>query len=186
MAAGYAFGALLLRESIEERRRLCLRIGLSATVLFLIGGGLTVFLNPAPANAQPMLFRLLNQQKYPASQLFLLMTLGPTIALMPLAERALGWAAGALETFGRVPMFYYLLHIPLIHVAALGVTFLREGSVHPEWYASAPFTYLPPEHRWGLPLLYLVWAIVVAILYVLCRWFAGVKARGGGGWLRYI
>jgi uncharacterized membrane protein len=185
MAAGYGFGAILTRAP-GERRRLCLRIGLSATALFLIAGGLAVFRSPAPAHVPPALFRLLNQQKYPASQLFLLMTLGPTIALLPLAERARGWFAGVLATFGRVPMFYYLLHIPLIHIAALLVTFLREGMIHPEWYASAPYTFLPPEHRWGLPLLYVVWAIVVAILYFPCRWFADMKARRREGWLRYI
>jgi uncharacterized membrane protein len=185
MAAGYGLGAILIREP-GERRRLCLRIGLSATAIFLLAGGLIVFLTPAPANAPPALFRLLNQQKYPASQLFLLMTLGPTIALLPLAERARGWFAGVLTTFGRVPMFYYLLHIPAIHLAALFVTFAREGRVHPEWYASAPFTFVPPPHRWGLPLLYLVWLVVVAILYFPCRWFAGVKARSREGWVRYF
>ena len=56
--------------------------------------------------------------KYPASHLFLLMTLGPTIALLAVAERSRGWVAEVLETFGRVPMFYYLLHIPLIHATA--------------------------------------------------------------------
>ena len=70
---------------------------------------------------------MLNQQKYPASQLFLLMTLGPTIALLPLAERARG-VGDMLATFGRVPLFYYLLHIPLIHAAALVVSLLREGA----------------------------------------------------------
>ena len=63
---------------------------------------------------------------------------------------------------------------------------VREGRLHPEWYATAPYTFVPPEHRWGLPLLYLVWAIAVAILYFPCRWFAGVKARRREGWLRYI
>ena len=185
MAAGYGFGLIMLREP-EQRRRICLAIGLTATVAFLAVGGVMLFLAPTPPNAWPWLFRLLNQQKYPASQLYLLMTLGPTIALLPLAERASGWFARMLSTFGRVPMFYYLLHIPLIHVAALTVNFLREGSVHAERYASAPYSYVPPEHRWGLPLLYLVWAIVIAILYAACRWFAGVKGRGGEGYLRYI
>ena len=112
-----------------------------------------------------MLFRLLDQRKYPASQLFLLMTLGPTIALLPLAERAHGWIADMLATFGRVPMFYYLLHIPTIHIAALLVALVRERQVHPEWYASAPFTSVPPDHRWSLWLLYVVFALVVAALY---------------------
>jgi uncharacterized membrane protein len=185
MAAGYAFGVVMIREE-EERRRLCLRIGLSSTLLFLVAAGAVLFLHPNPDDPRPLLFQLLNQNKYPASQLFLLMTLGPTIALLPLAERAHGWSAEMLRTFGRVPMFYYLLHIPAIHMAALIVTLLREGSVHPEWYAQAPFASVPPQFRWGLPLLYLVFAIVVALLYFACRWFAGVKARHSEGWLRYL
>ena len=89
MAAGYAFGAIMLRDA-ADRRRLCLRIGLSATLLFVVGAGLQVWMSDAPPSA---LVRFLNQRKYPASQLFLLMTLGPTIALLPLAERARGWLA---------------------------------------------------------------------------------------------
>jgi uncharacterized membrane protein len=185
MAAGYAFGAIMTHEP-GERRRLCLRIGLSATALFLILGGATVLLQPADEGAPPALIRLLNQQKYPASQLFLLMTLGPTIALIPWAERARGWFSTMLATFGRVPMFYYLLHIPVIHLTALAVWFIRDGSVDTGRFATAPYVSMPPEQRWGLPLLYLVFLVVIAILYPLCRWFAGVKARQPGGWLRYI
>jgi uncharacterized membrane protein len=184
MAAGYAFGAIMVREP-AERRRLCLRIGLSATALFLVIGGLEVFLRAAPDNAPPAIFRLLNQRKYPASPLFLLMTLGPTIALLPVAERARGWFADVLATFGRVPMFYYLLHIPVIHAAALLVWLVRDGSVHAEWFASAPFVSIPEAQRWGL-LLYLVFVIVVAVLYVPCRWFARLKASRQQGWLRYL
>jgi uncharacterized membrane protein len=185
MAAGYAFGAIMTREP-AERDRLCLRIGVTATALFLALGGLGVFLQQAPANAPPAFIRLLNQQKYPASQLFLMMTLGPTIAVLPLAERARGWMARVLAVFGRVPMFYYLLHIPVIHVAALVVTFLREGSLHPERYAYAPYTSVPEEFRWSLPLLYLVFFIVVVVLYFPCRSFAELKARRQDAWLRYI
>jgi uncharacterized membrane protein len=176
MATGYAFGAIMIRES-AERRRLCLRIGLGATVLFLLIGGLMLFQSPARPGAPPALFRLLNQQKYPASQLFLLMTLGPAIAVLSLAERWHNWLAGVLATFGRVPLFYYLIHIPAIHIAALVVSLVREGKVHPQWYASAPYTSVPVEFRWGLPLLYLVFVVVVAALYVPCRWFDRLKAQ---------
>jgi uncharacterized membrane protein len=185
MALGYAFGAIMIRDT-TERHRLCLRIGLAAIALFLVVGALAVILRPAPAGAPPALIRLLNQEKYPPSQLFLLMTLGPTIALLPLAERARGWFTGVLATFGRVPLFYYLLHIPVIHLVALVVWYLREGSIHSEYFATAPFVSVPAEHRWPLPLLYLVFVIVIALLYFPCRWFASVKARHKGGWLSYV
>lgn len=158
MAAGYGFGAILRRP---DRDRICVALGLAGTIIFLIAGSLTVHNDP-----RPFLFRLLDQQKYPASVLFLLMTLGPTIALMPLADTL---RAGVLSTFGRVPLFYYLLHIPAIHLAALAVNYLREGAFHQEWYATAPFTTVPRDHRWPLPLLYLVWTMVVTALYFACR-----------------
>jgi uncharacterized membrane protein len=187
MAAGYAFGAIMVREP-ADRRRLCLRIGLSATALFVVAAGLGVLLGSPPADAPPALFRFLNQRKYPASPLFLLMTLGPTIALLPVAERMRGWLADALATFGRVPMFYYLLHIPTIHAAALVVSLVREGGVNPWLFANHPMLPPPPPpgYTWGLPLLYLVFVIVVAILYFPCRWFARVKAQRATGWVRYI
>jgi uncharacterized membrane protein len=187
MAAGYAFGAIMIREA-GERRRLCLWIGLSATAVFLVAGCIAVFSTPAPPGAPPAVFRLLNQRKYPASQLFLLMTLGPTIALLPFFERARGVVGDALTVFGRVPLFYYLLHIPVIHTAALVVSLVREGRINPWLFANHPMMPPPvPEgYRWSLPLLYLVFVIVVALLYVPCRWFARIKARHRDSWLRYL
>ena len=187
MATGYAFGAIMIRDS-ATRRHACLRIGLSATALFLVAGGLLVFLTPAPPGAPPALFRLLNQQKYPASQLFLLMTLGPTIALLPLAERARGAVVDALAVFGRVPLFYYLLHIPTIHAAAIVVSLVREGRVDPWLFGNHPM--MPPPvpdgYTWSLPLLYVTFSIVIALLYLPCRWYAGAKARRPSSWLRYL
>ena len=185
MAMGFAFGGIMVRPP-AERSRLCIRIGLGATALFLLAGCISTAMLPAPQDAPPFLFRLLNQRKYPASQLFLLMTLGPTILLLGLVEGAKGQVAGVLSVFGRVPMFFYLLHILIIHLAALLVTFVREGAVHPERYAHAPFAEVPAEFMWSLPLLYLVFFVVVGILYFPCRWFAGVKARGANRWLSYV
>jgi uncharacterized membrane protein len=185
MAAGYAFGSILTREA-SIRRRLCLRIGLFATAAFLTLGVIQVIAGPAPESAAPALMRLLNQQKYPASQMFLLMTLGPTIALLPFAERAKGRIAEMLAVFGRVPMFYYLLHIPAIHAVSMLVWFLRDGTAHADWFATAPYVSVPPDQRWGLPLLYLVFIVCVVILYFPCRWYAQLKQRSDSGWLRYI
>jgi uncharacterized membrane protein len=187
MAAGYAFGAIMVRDA-AERRRLCLQIGLSATALFIVVGGLLAALRPAPSGETPALFRFLNPPKYPASQLFLLMTLGPTIALLPFVDGARGKVAEVLATFGRAPLFYYLLHLPLIHALALVVSYLREGRVNPWLFANHPMMPPPPPpgYAWSLPLMYLVFVIVVTLLYVPCRWFARLKARRRVGWLTYI
>ena len=185
MAAGYGFGAIMTRPQ-EERDRLCLRIGLAAIALFAIIAGVFVATHPAPNGAPPAFLRALNQQKYPASQLFLMMTLGPAIALIPLAQRARGWLASAVTTFGRVPMFYYLLHIPLIHAVSLVAWYLRDGKVGAARFDYAPYVQIPPGERWSLGLLYLVFAVCVAVLYFPCRWYAARKATRPAAWMRYI
>jgi uncharacterized membrane protein len=184
MAAGYGFG-LLLERPREERDRILVRLGLALTGFFLIVGTVTA-LRATGDKLPPFYVRLLNQQKYPASQLFLCMTLGPAIALMPLAERARGAVTRAAVTIGRVPLFYYLAHIPLIHLSALAVNAIVSGGAHQDWYGSAPYAQVPPAARWSLGLLYLVFAIDVAILYVACRWYARRKAERPGAWMRYI
>ena len=186
MAAGYGFGLIAVMDD-ATRRRWCFRIGLGAVALFLAIAIPVAVIQPASADGPPLLFRILGQNKYPASQLFLLMTLGPTIALLPLADRARGWFARVLETFGRVPMVYYLLHIPAIHLATLAMAWLRGDGVHHEWYRSAPFAQVPPAARWSLGELYLVFLIVVIALYFPCAWYARLKTRTPRSrWLSYI
>jgi uncharacterized membrane protein len=185
MAAGYGFGVILTRERVQ-RDRLCRIIGLWATGLFLVASAAFASLAPHTPSWMPFALRMLNQNKYPPSQLYLLMTLGPMTALLPYAERARGRVARVLATFGRVPLFYYLLHIPLIHLLALGVNVARTGGAHSEWYAQAPFASVPDEQRWPLGLLYLVFVVAVAMLYPPCWWYARQKARGARAWLRYI
>jgi uncharacterized membrane protein len=186
MMAGYGFGKILISDPVK-RLKCCLWIGLSFIAAFLIIGSLVIYFGSPNKNGMPFIFRLLGQQKYPASQLYLLMTLGPVIALIPFAETAKGWLAGVLNTFGRVPLFYYLLHILLIHVAALLVNYIREGNPHQDWYGTAPYTEIAPEHHWGLPLLYLVFIILEVLLYFVCRQYMKYKfAHPEKKWLKYI
>jgi len=117
------------------------------------------------------------------------MTLGPMLLVLPFLENAGGQVAAVLKIFGRVPFFYYVLHIPLIHLAAVIVSLLRTGSVAPWLFMNHPVMNppSPPGYVWGLGLLYLVWVIVVTLLYIPCRWFAGVKQqRKDIGFLSYL
>jgi hypothetical protein len=115
------------------------------------------------------------------------MTLGPVIALIPFAERVRGKIADVFIVFGRVPLFYYLIHIPLIHIAALLVNLVREGGAHQERYTTAPYTHVPDNGRWTLPLLYLVFVGVEIVLYLVCKKYMKYKAENPGKkWLRYI
>jgi uncharacterized membrane protein len=197
MAAGYAFGKILTFEP-ARRKHICLAIGLSAIALFLILRGFNLYGDPRPWHASvvgrngappmPALFSFLNTSKYPASLDFLLMTLGPIITLIPLVEGLHGAIARGITLFGRVPFFYYMLHIPLIHALALVVSKIRLGYVSPWLFTNHPMgNPEPPEgYVWSLPLLYLVWAIAIVLLYFACRWFAALKARRNDWWLQYL
>ena len=116
------------------------------------------------------------------------MTLGPMLILLALAEGWSGRTARVATTFGRVPMFYYLLHIPLIHFAACIVSLIREGRVDPWLFGNHPMEPppLPPGYMWSLGLLYLVFFLCVAALYFPARWYAHVRAAKRSAWLSYI
>ncbi|HTH58063.1 MAG TPA: heparan-alpha-glucosaminide N-acetyltransferase domain-containing protein [Cyclobacteriaceae bacterium] len=184
MAAGYGFGMILQLK--EDRTKILLRIGLAATICFIVFGTAQIFA-ASSTDGPPFIFKLLSQRKYPASPLFLLMTLGPTILLMPFVEKSHNFIARALKMVGRVPFFYYLLHILLIHISALVVVAVREGSLITEWYGTAPYAWVPEEHRWSLGLLYLVFIIDVIVLYFSCRWYEGYKfTHRENKWLKFI
>jgi len=135
------------------------------------------------------LISFLNLNKYPPSLLFLLMTLGPVM----LALRALdGHTPAVLRPaliIGKVPFFYYLLHILLLHVIAVGAMLARFGSVGPAVTSPTldrfPMTQ-PPGWPAPLPMVYLVWILVVLALYPACAWYAGVKRRSSNPWLSYL
>ena len=187
MATGYAFGRVMERPA-EERRRFCLRMGAALTAAFVVVACVSAARPPAGPDAPPFLFRVLGQRKYPASPTFLLMTLGPTLLFVGAAEHMRGAVSRVLVTFGRVPLFYYVLHIPLIHALAVVVSLIREGRVDPWLLGNHPMAPppVPPGYRWSLPLLYLVFAVAVTLLYYPCRRFAQAKSRDRTGLLRYL
>ncbi len=189
MALGYAFGAILRLEA-PVARRYCLAIGGGAITLFLVLRGFNLYGDPRPwdASRMPALLSFLNTTKYPASLLFLCMTLGPVIVLLPALEQAHGRVAGWLTTLGRVPLFFYLLHIPLIHLLALGYDALRHPAAVPWMFENHPAMVgpAPDGSVWSLWELYLVFAAALAILTVACRWYAEVKRTSSAGWLRYL
>jgi uncharacterized membrane protein len=197
MAAGYAFGKVLTLPP-ARRNRLCLAIGLGAIALFLVLRGFNLYGDPRPwkaavqgpngFHAMPALLAFLNTTKYPASLDFLLMTLGPILALIPWLEGARGVLARWIMVFGRVPFFFYMLHIPLIHAVALVVSKLRLGQVSPWLFDNHPMGNppAPDGYTWNLGLLYAVWAVAIVLLYFLCRWFANLKATRKDWWLSYL
>jgi uncharacterized membrane protein len=192
MAAGYGFGSLFTLDR-RRRRAWLFAIGGAATAAFVVVRGLNVYGDPQPWAVQARgpewtVFSFLNCTKYPASLCYLLMTLGPAILALAIFDRPLGSLVKPAITFGRVPLFYYVLHIALIHGLAVGIDDMRFGwspQAHAGPWDVKPET-APPGYGLSLPMVYLVWVGVVLVLYPPCRWYAGVRKRHPGGWLSYL
>ena len=187
MAVGYVFAPLLLRPDPPRRRALFL-MGGAITLGFILLRASNFYGDPQPWQVEPRpgmtLVSFLNTQKYPPSLLYLMMTLGPAIMLLPVFERARRWFATFFDTIGRVPFFYYVVHIYLIHVLA-GIVSLAQGYSFTMF--ANPFFFYPDTWGFGLPVIYGIWILTVLLLYPACRWFAGVKERRRDlWWLGYL
>ncbi len=162
MAAGYGFGAY----AAGNRQRIRW-LGLGACVLFVLLRLVNHYGDPAPWSSQRSalftLFSFVNCEKYPPSLDYLLMTLGPALVLLSLLPDTARGILKPFVVFGRVPLFYYLLHIPLIHLLA------RVAG-----------------ERYGLPVVYGVWILVVAALYWPCLKWSELKRRNQSAWLSYL
>lgn len=191
-AAGYALGTVFDWPP-ARRRAFLLRLGAVATIGFVALRASNVYGDPAAwrafASSTRTLLSFLNATKYPPSLLFLSMTLGPAMLLLRRLDAGTPRALRPALVFGRVPLFYFLLHMPLIHLLAVMVCYAHYGTAH--WMfespslAQYPFT-RPPGWGFPLPIVYAVWIAVVVALYPVCRWFAGVKARRREAWLSYL
>jgi uncharacterized membrane protein len=181
MAAGYCFGHLFAKEE-AERRRWFIRLGLGLTSLFVLLRGLNIYGNPVPWDGTPLSF--LNVAKYPPSLDFLLMTLGPAILLLSRLERP----PALLLVFGRVPLFYFIVHFYLIHLLAKIAVALQLGrtDVAMSLKISMASADRPANYGFDLWVVYLVWMGVVAVMYPLCRWFGALKQRRTDWRLSYL
>jgi len=194
MAAGYWFGEVMTWEP-ARRRTFCLRLGAVAIALFLVLRLLDGYGDPNHwkvaqewNKTTPTFFRFLATNKYPASLVFLLMTLGPMFIAIPFFEHAHSRFAGWMATIGRVPLFFYLLHIPLIHLSAVIISAIRTPDLTGWLFLNHPMAMprAPDGYMWPLWLLYLDTAIVVTILYFPCRWFAHLKDTRRDPWLSFL
>jgi uncharacterized membrane protein len=186
MAAGYAFGAVY-RLASAQRRRWLVGLGGALVLLFVALRAASGYGDPRPfvPLGTPMLSLLsfLDATKYPPSLAYLAMTLGPALLALAAFERARGAVAGFFVTLGRVPLFFYVLHIALVHALTLA---LGVAQGYPAAAFARDFLHRPDGFGFGLPVVYAVWLVAVALLYPGSRWFAGVKRRSRSPWLSYL
>ncbi|MFL5494618.1 MAG: DUF1624 domain-containing protein [Gemmatimonadales bacterium] len=195
MALGFCAGPLFLMERAVRRRRLAV-LGAAATLAFVVIRGLNGYGDPVPWGPQPSpsytVLSFLNTTKYPPSLDFLLMTLGPSLLALAWLDRPGFRPPAPLLVFGRVPLFYFVLHFYAAHAAAVLLAVLTYGRgalafvFHPVPSMGGPRELFPPRFGWDLWVAYLAWALIVLALYPVCRWFAEIKARRRDWWLSYM
>jgi uncharacterized membrane protein len=192
MAAGFCFGPILLLEP-ERRRQWLLRIGLGLTVAFLVIRGINVYGDPFRWSTKipgMTVLSFLRCTKYPPSLDFLLMTLGPAILLLAWLDRLRLSNANPLMVFGRVPLFYFIIHLFVLHCLTMPLALFRYGRaaflLYPMPSMGGPAKLYPPDYGYPLWVVYAMWVLVVAILYPLCLWFARIKERRKDWWLSYL
>ncbi|HRP08246.1 MAG TPA: heparan-alpha-glucosaminide N-acetyltransferase domain-containing protein [Gemmatimonadales bacterium] len=195
MAFGFSLGPLFRLDPVERRRRL-VWLGSAAVVGFVVLRAINGWGDPVPWSSQqsPAFTALsfLNTSKYPASPSFLLMTLGPALLLLAAFDRAKSGRNSPALIFGRVPLFYYMVHFFLAHVIATLLALAHYGSTALD-FIFRPYPSLggaaeafPAGFGYSLGIAYLVWLLVLLVSYPLCRWYAGVKARRDDWWLKYL
>jgi uncharacterized membrane protein len=190
MALGYCIGPLS-RLDRPRRRRVFLGLGVAVTLAFLVLRGIDAYGDPTPHDGSFLSF--LNCRKYPPSLAFLLMTLGPALALVGLLDVEPGRAGRALTVYGRVPLFYYVAHLFLAHDSSRVVYWLTLGE--PVSVIRAQFSFLPdagfaplPEGFQGFALgwVYVAWIAIVLVLYPACAWYDRLKQRSRSRLLSYL
>ena len=195
IAAGFCAGPLF-HFSPEKRQKILLLTGGGLSLLFLFLRFVNRYGDRFPWTHPPSFMltvvSFLNTTKYPPSLLFLLMTLGPALVALALLERFSFRRANPLLIFGRVPLFYFLVHFYLIRVLADLFAWFRYGAAARQFFfeplpsMGGPLKLFPADFGYSLPVVYGVWLLVLVILYPLCRWFARLKAEHPATWLMYL
>lgn len=193
MVLGFGLGKLYTGEyTKEDRRKLLLVLGSSAIALFVILRFINIYGDPAPWSVQEngvfTLLSFINTTKYPVSLLYTLITLGPVLIILALMEGINASILKPLNVFGRVPMFYYVLHFSLIHLISLLLFMNKTGKSLSEidFHFSQSFGGITTEGGYSLGITYLLWFAVVIFLYPICAWYNRYKSTHRHWWLSYI
>ncbi|ALF55851.1 hypothetical protein ACX27_28165 [Nostoc piscinale CENA21] len=179
MATGYAFGSFMKQEK-SLRQQLFLRLGLGLIAGFVVLRAVNIYGDPSPWTVQKnfafTILSFINCQKYPPSLLYLLITLGIAMLLLYLFEKYRLRILQPLVLFGQFPLFFYIIHLWLIHLAAILLALPKYGLKA----INLPFLFsslMPADYGYDLPMLYNFWIIMIILLYPICSWFRSYKTK---------
>lgn len=189
MAVGYCFGELYTALTPEKRKQVLIKLGVGCILLFVA----LRFTNwygdyqhwSVQKNAVYTILSFINTVKYPPSLLYMLMTIGPSLLFLAFSEKPLSKAGKMVSVFGRVPLFYYILHIYVIHLSS-NIAIVLSGYGWKDVFANPFFN---PVKTFGYPLVvvYIIWILVVVLLYPLSKWYDSYKLKHKEKWwLSYL
>ena len=191
MFCGYALGPVFRNGfPVEKRQRILLYLGLSVTALFFLLRFINGYGDPSQWRSfdTPMqtFLSFMNTSKYPPSLLYLCMTIGPGLLLLAWLGQKQRAFSEVLTVYGRVPFFYYVVHFFLIHTICVVLFFASGYSTSQIVDPQIPFLFRPLNFGYGLPIVYGIWFLVVASLYLPCKWFNTYKKTHRNWWLSYL
>lgn len=192
MTLGYCIGKLFSAEfDPVKRRKILFQLGFGLWAIFLILRFVNNYGDPVPWSRQPRgdvftFLSFINVNKYPPSLDFLCVTIGGGLIALAFLERAKAPILDFFRVYGRVPMFYYILHLYLIHLIGVIVFFAQGFSADQIATANNPFFFRPSAFGFGLLGVYIVWIIVVLALYPLCKKYDRYKSTHRNWWLSYL
>ena len=189
MALGYCFGEFYTRYPSFKRTRIFLALGTLCIIIFVALRFTNLYGDPAPwshqKNALFTFLSFINTSKYPPSLLFILMTLGPAILFLAFVENPLNKITNVITVFGRVPLFYFIVHIFFIHIAYILIGIIT-GTDLGKLLGSNIIEPIP-EFGFKLWIVYVIWIAIVALLFPLCKWYDAYKtANKQKWWLSYL
>ncbi|MEP7194969.1 MAG: heparan-alpha-glucosaminide N-acetyltransferase domain-containing protein [Saprospiraceae bacterium] len=193
MMLGYCFGIFFTNKFTKEaRQKVFIRMGIGLLIIFVAMRYFNLYGDPSGWTSQKnYLFTFLsfiNLDKYPPSLLYLFITIGPSIILLGYLEDVKNWATKPLQIFGRTAIFYYVLHIYLIHILATIAYFARGHSFSEVGNTgNFPFLFVVPGEGYGLEIVYLIWVLLILLIYPLCKWYDGFKkSQVKKWWVSYV
>ena len=194
MSLGYCFGSLYA-PTVEaaKRKKVLLFLGGGAVVLFVLLRLMNIYGDPFPWTSQSTALKtvlsFIKVNKYPPSLLYLLITLGPSLIFLAFTEQASSKISKIVSVYGRVPMFYYILHIYLLHLVTMVAAGLFTNFSWRVWILKEPLwlTQSLKGYGFSLSIVYLVWLSIVILLYPLCKWYDSYKQNHKEKWwLSYL
>jgi len=189
MLVGFASGRLF-ELSVDKRKKIFIRIGIGSLLLFILLRFINIYGDPFPWSSQNNLMfsflSFINITKYPPSLLFCLITLGIMFLILAFAERKTRFTP-IVSVYGKVPLFYFVLHFYIIHILLLIILFLQGIRWSEMAFATGTFG-RPNGMESGLQLwaVYLIWIAIVTLLYLPCNRFGKYKSGHDYWWLRYL